>query len=241
LGCFSSYVTEVGVDSSGLGRWLWLYVGGGGENTQLITAYQPYNPWKKTQGKTVWDQQLRYFKSLNKIRNPRLMFKADLLNLLWRWKAAGNEVLLLGNFNKDVYSGSLASQLSSDKFQMTKMCLWTTGNKLPSTHIHGQMPINGVFATCGLVCKAVTLLPSRERVGDHRVFVLDIVSESVLGNAFSWVIPISHRLLNCASDWIKQNFISLLNQLANIGTTYSGSFSRSIRTASTYQHMRCNY
>jgi hypothetical protein len=47
------------------------------------------------------------------------------------------------------------------------------------------------------------------------VFVLDIASESVLGNVFPRVIPISRRLLNFASNWIKQNYISLLNQLAN--------------------------
>jgi hypothetical protein len=93
LGCFSSYVSEVGVDSSGLEHWSWLYVGGGGKYTRLITTYHPYNPGKKTQGVTIWDQQLSYFESWGKIRNPRLMFKADLLNLLWRWKAAGNEVL----------------------------------------------------------------------------------------------------------------------------------------------------
>ncbi len=80
LGHFSSYVTEVGVDSSGLGHWSWLYVSGGGENTQLITTYQPCNPGKKMQGETVWDQLLRYFESGGEIRNPRLMFKADLHN-----------------------------------------------------------------------------------------------------------------------------------------------------------------
>jgi hypothetical protein len=80
---------------------------------------------------------------------------------------ADDEVLLLGNYNKDVYSGNLAIQLSSDKFQMTKMSPRTTGNKLPSTHICGQTPIDRVFPTCGLVCKVVTLLPSREGIGDH--------------------------------------------------------------------------
>jgi hypothetical protein len=64
-----------------------------GGKTQLIISYQPCNPGKKMQGKTIWDQQLRYFESRGKIRNPRLMFKADLLNLLWKWKAAGDEVL----------------------------------------------------------------------------------------------------------------------------------------------------
>jgi hypothetical protein len=145
------------------------------------------------------------------------MFKADLLGLLWRWKAAGDEVLLVGDFNENMYSGDLAAQLAGDNLWMTKMCLWTTGHRLPlpSTHIRGQTPIDGVFATCGLVYKLVKLLPSREGIGDHRVFLLDIALESILSNVFPRVIPVSCCLLNCASDQIKQSYITLLNQLAN--------------------------
>ncbi len=76
-------------------------------------------------------------------------------------------------------------------------------------------PIDAVFATFGLVRMTVTLLPSLVGVGDHRVFILDIDSRSLLGDVFLRVIPMSHRLLNCASDWIKISYISLLNQLSN--------------------------
>ncbi len=113
-------------------------------------------------GETVWDQQRRYFESRGKVRNPRLMFKADLLGLLQRWKAVGDKVLLVGNFNKNVYSGNLAAQLAGNDLWTTEMCLQTTGHRLPSTHICGQIPINGVFATCGLACKLVKLVPSQE-------------------------------------------------------------------------------
>jgi hypothetical protein len=50
---------------------------------------------------------------------------------------------------------------------------------------------------------------------DHRVFVLDFASETILGNVFPWVIPLSRRLLNCASDKIRNNYIAVLNQLSN--------------------------
>ncbi len=47
------------------------------------------------------------------------------------------------------------------------------------------------------------------------MFLLDIALESILCNVFPWVIPVSRHLLNCASNWIKQSYITLLNQLAN--------------------------
>jgi hypothetical protein len=52
-------------------------------------------------------------------------------------------------------------------------------------------------------------------MGDHRIFVLDFASETILGNVFPWVIPLSCRLLNCDSDKIRNNYITVLNQLSN--------------------------
>ena len=78
-------------------------------------------------GETVWDQYTQYFETQGEIRNPRVMFKSDLLNLLCAWLATGDEVLLFGNFNEDVYSGPLAGDLARDEFRMTELCLRTTG------------------------------------------------------------------------------------------------------------------
>jgi hypothetical protein len=190
-GVFSSFITEVGINTAGLGRWTWVRVGGGGKSTRIITAYQPCDPKKKTMGETVWDQHTQYFKARGDIRNPRVMFKADLLNLLCAWLVTGGEVLLFGDFNEDVYSGPLAGDLARDEFRMTDLCLCTTLVCLPFTHTHRRTPINAVFATSGLVCMAVTLLPSLVGVGDHRVFILGIDSRSLLGDVFPRVILVS--------------------------------------------------
>jgi hypothetical protein len=203
------------IDTANLGRWAWVRVGGGGKSTRIITAYQPCDPKKKTMGETVWDQHTRYFEALGEIRNPRVMFKSDLLNLLCAWIVTGDEVLLFGNFNEDVYSGALAGDLARDEFRMTELCFCTTGIHPLSTHTCGWTPIDVVFATSSLVCTAVTLLPSLVGIGDHRVFILDIDSRSLFADVFPCVIPMSRRLLNCASDWIKISYISVLNQPSN--------------------------
>jgi hypothetical protein len=78
----------------------------------------------------------------------------------------------------------------------------------------GWVPIDAVFGTFGLVSTSVALLPIREGVGDHRVFLLGIALETIFDDVFLWVIPIASRLLNCASDKIRSNDILLLNQLA---------------------------
>jgi hypothetical protein len=53
FGQLSSFVTAKGVDSTSLGWWSWLQVGGGGKAMQVITAYQPGRLNKNTHGGTV--------------------------------------------------------------------------------------------------------------------------------------------------------------------------------------------
>jgi hypothetical protein len=201
----------------GLGRWSWIYVEGGGKSTRVIVAYQPCSPKnRRTMGETVWDQHLCYFKSRGESRDPRSMFHHNLISLLRQWKGAGDEIMLLRDFIKNFYLCPIACSLYLEELGMGKTCQRITGEMLPATHSQGHNPINAVFCTAGLVCMAVTLLPSRVGVGDHRVFVLDFASETILGNVFPRVIPLAHHLLKCASDKIRKNYIAVLNQLLNM-------------------------
>ena len=108
IGRFSSFIIATGTDTTGLGRWSWVYVGGGGKFTQIAMVYQPVKPGCKTRGETVWDQHARLFISRGEIRNPRAMFKVDLCILLQQWKANGDEIILFGDFNEDIYLGELS-------------------------------------------------------------------------------------------------------------------------------------
>ena len=215
-GRLSSFVTEVGADTSGLGRWSWVYAGGGGKFTRLIVAYQPCDPRsRRVRGDSVWAQHARYFEARGEVRNPRVMFHADLISLLRRWKAAGDEILLMGDFNENVYTGPLSVSLSADDLRMTELCQRITGDRLPATHSRGRTPINAIYGTAGIQGAAAALLSCNEGIGDHRVFVLDITSESILGDVFPRVLPAKSRLLNCASDKMKGGYNAVLNQLAN--------------------------
>jgi len=132
----------------------------------------------------VWDQHVRYFEARGEVRNPRVMFQSDLLCHLLMCKESGYEILLLGDFNEDVYTGQLALSLSGEFLRMKEVCYLTTGIHLPPTHNRGKVPIDAVFGTVGLMVTSVALLPSRTGVGDHRVFLIDVSSNSILGDVF---------------------------------------------------------
>jgi hypothetical protein len=87
-----------------------VYVGGGGKMTQIVTAYQPCDTKKQpTMGEMVWDQHTRYFEAQGGIQDFWTMFKLDLLSLLCRRKTWSDEIILMGNFNKNVNTGPLAA------------------------------------------------------------------------------------------------------------------------------------
>jgi hypothetical protein len=143
----------------------------------------------------VWEQHTRYFKAHGEVRNLKQMFLVDLLSLLWRWKAAGDEILLVGDFNKNVYAGMLAEALSRDEFKMLEVCQRTTGLPLPPTHNRGADAIDAFFGTSRIKSAAAALLPSHVGVGDHRVFVVDFTSESIMSDDLPRVIPATGHLL----------------------------------------------
>jgi hypothetical protein len=119
-GCLISFVTLTGADMTGLGRWSWIYVGGGGKLTRVIVAYQPCSlKNRRTMGETVWYHHLRYFESRGESWDPRSMFHLNLIPLLQQWNGARDETMLLGDFNKNVYSGPIACSLSLEELRMS--------------------------------------------------------------------------------------------------------------------------
>jgi hypothetical protein len=216
FGWFSSFVKEVGTKTSRLGRWSWVNVGGGSKLTRIIFTYQLCGSRKrKTMGEMVWDQYVQYFEVSGEIRDPRVMFRYDLISLLRQWKAGGDKILLMCDFNENTYSSPIAFALLEDKLQFSKICRRTIRKTLRPTHACGRTPIDTMFGTVGLVCTAASLLSARAGVDNHQVLVADFTSESIPGDVLLHVIPIISQLFHCAFDKIKNNYIALLNQLSN--------------------------
>ncbi len=102
----------------------------------------PCDPGGDTGGQTVWDQQKRFFESQGNGISPRTLFCEQLVNQLLEWKANGEDILLFGDFNDNVYTGRLAKRLSEDDLRIKELCRDTTGQKLPPTFLRGQRPID---------------------------------------------------------------------------------------------------
>ncbi len=126
LGTLSPKVVNSGIDSTGLGRWCWIRLGSGTKKTWIVTACQPSNSGQSA-GTTVKDQHSRYICALGDTRSPWTIIFEQLVSRLITWKAIDKDIVLLGGFNINVYTGGRARRLTQDDLNFTKICMRHTG------------------------------------------------------------------------------------------------------------------
>ena len=105
---------------------------GGGKNTRLVQLYVLGNSGKKSKGFTVWDQQSRVWEKKGDLRSPRTILFEQIISRLLLWKLAGEEIILMGDFNENVYTGMYAKRLAMQDLNMTEQCRKTTKQQLPT-------------------------------------------------------------------------------------------------------------
>jgi hypothetical protein len=98
----STMTVATGVDSTGLGRWAWMHLGGGRKATCVLVAYRSCQPHCNTGRDTLWDQHLCYFEAQGNTQSLIQNFHDDLVFLLTELKHAGYKIVIMGDFNKDV-------------------------------------------------------------------------------------------------------------------------------------------
>jgi hypothetical protein len=124
MGRFSAEVVETGVDHYGLGRWCWMRVGSGDKKTRIVMAYQPSGSSSShSAGTTVREQHERYFEARGDLRSAKAIFFEQLITQLVVWKATDTDIILLGDFNENVYTGWIAKRLEQADLNFSKQCL----------------------------------------------------------------------------------------------------------------------
>jgi hypothetical protein len=107
-----------------------------------------------------------------------------LIAQLIAWKHDDLDIILLGHFNENVYTGRIAKCLALPDLMLSKQCLHCTGMHLPPTFREGTVPFDAIFTTAGIECVNAYILPHKGGVGDHQCFTLNFMSSSVIGLKF---------------------------------------------------------
>jgi hypothetical protein len=89
---------------------------------------------------------------------------------LKEWRAEGGRIVVCMDANEDIYRKSIGKALmDQDGLNMSEVVGDFTGKKLGATYFRGTKPIDCIWATKDIVITHACVMPTRYRVGDHRM------------------------------------------------------------------------
>jgi hypothetical protein len=211
-----------GRDPSGLGRWVWTrQIGKGGLHLRTATLYRPCK--NNTGPLTVYSQHQNFFdskvatpketeevaaalpdtaepeeketlKEQLRAMNPRDRLLHDLGQEIEIWRALGDQILVMGDFNEDVRGPVLTDFFA--KFGMRNIIQERHGTNMPATHQRGSVPVDGMFATARLTPERSGYTAFVHGVGgDHRLPWADFSFVNALGHVLPAIErPVGRRL-----------------------------------------------
>ena len=184
-------VQSTGQDKRGMGRWCWIRLRGkGGVQTRLITVYVPT---KNAGENTVYAQQIRGLAVFKISDCPIKQLWSDLKEEIRAWRAAGEQIIVLGDFNED--TRQVENRL--EEFSLKDVIRGRHGQDSPATFQRGSRAIDGILATPTIAAEMLKAgyLPFGELLGDHRGLWLDIPLPSILGYSMAEVKQYQARRL----------------------------------------------
>jgi len=206
VGRICDVITEVGHDSTGLGRWSWITLHGGNTTTRIISAYLPRKPNRHSKGRTVWEQHSRYFEAKGDMRYPSNIFISDLLCVITNWKSCGDHIILSIDANQDVYSGILAQKLKCEPLNMTCLLQQAMGEPVPNSHFTGKGKISTIFRTPGVLTGNGIYYHHWYGIGDHR-------DMDAFEGAYPTIATPTARILSCRTKRHKDKYCKRLCSL----------------------------
>lgn len=98
--------------------------------------------------------------------------------------------------NDDIYKGKIGNMLTDrEDLNMREVVSKNTGRRLGATYFTGTKPIDGIWATKGLQVESASVMPVGFGVGDHRLFVIDLLTTLLVGHAPTKMVrPATRRL-----------------------------------------------
>ena len=249
FGRLSNYATNHhDRDPTGLGRWCSKLIKSGSKSVRIVSAYRPNKGrWSgRRQGAGgVWRQHLRYFRGQNRQGNPRALFDQDLCAALKTWRRDGEDIILAGDFNDNIYTSSLAQSLGHRDIGLVEQYHRLYDEPAPFSHNTGSTPIMGVYATAGVEVTAAYLSRHHAKgvVGDHRLHVFDFSTKSITGLDSPTDTRTEGRNLQCSHHYAKTNYVRVLMQLTQRHKMFSKALrlrrQRMVMTAAEFQ-LVCN-
>jgi hypothetical protein len=193
---YLQYARRPTVDPRGLGRLCsWPFFCNPSHITRIVVVYWPCTT--KTEGlKTVYQQHMRYIQPRGLAMNPVDLFDQDLTKQIKEWRGKGERILIMMDINNHPLRNKFYTKLHTRNTDLDKFTHKCWGPNKPYTQHSGKSPIDGGYKLPEIEVVNLAMLTFAESPGDHRSFVLDISTRSLLGvYRYKVCRPVSRRLV----------------------------------------------
>ncbi len=114
-----------------------------------------------------------------------------------QWQAVGERLVLCLDANENIYRAELGWQLTDlHGLEMQEVVGNFTGKRLGATFFRGSEPINAIWVTSDLDVAHACVMPVGYGVGNHRLFVVDFATASMIGTCPPKIVWPALRRLN---------------------------------------------
>ena len=116
--------------------------------------------------------------------------------------------------NEDIYKKSTGKALVGNKdLCMEEAVGDLTGKKVGATFFRGKKPIDGIWTTADVVITGACVMPAGFGIGDHRLFVLDFLTSSLVGHDPPKIVRAAARRLNTQIPSAEKNYLERFEDL----------------------------
>ncbi len=154
-----------------------------------------------------------YFQNKGNFNKPQEVFSTQSITQLRVWWAVGEEVILIIDVDKNVYTGPLAKALQGNRLRMEEQTLWLTGKEAPHSHCTGKVAIASMYATPGIICTKLYISPHGSGVGNHWFQLHDFDAHTVLCTDYPKTVCPHGRALCCGVERTVKWYNKVLRQL----------------------------
>ena len=115
--------------------------------------------------------------------------------------------------NDHICRGLIGQTLVTDKdLSMKEVIKDYTNEELGPTYFRGSKPIDGIWITPDVQIANACVMPAGYEIGDHRLFIVDIVASSMIGTDPPRITRPSARRLNTRLPYVAERYASLYHE-----------------------------
>ena len=131
--------------------------------------------------------------------------RKDFARQCGRWRKDRERLIIIMDANESTMDGPLRRMLGEEGVDLEEFSHKYYGRVPPNTFIDGKIPIDAGYKTPDVEIKAFCMLSFLDSTGDHRSWLVDVTTRSMLGRDVLKVVrPPGRRLVSTQPSSVRR-------------------------------------